>query len=297
MLTNYPANKNKKKAYRDMSIDDLMKMQVPDNDKLSITSINKNLEKASSFLKWLRANSSYVTEELWHPLSKRPKNVVPEDEQRDEFSEDDLVKLFQSKEYTKGLHSCPSRYWVPLLGLFTGARENELCQLYKSDVSQDDETKIWFIDINQNSPDKKLKKASHKRVVPIHPQLVKLGFIEFATNIKTERLFNELAHRRDGYASAFSKWFNRTYRGEKNCNVGNKDGEKKNFHSFRHTFINQLEKKGVPQPQIARLVGQQPSDGSVTSIRYGKKNSPKENQKIINKISYPIDFSIIKRWC
>ena len=113
----------------------------------------------------------------------------------------------------------------------------------------------------------------------------------------TSRLFEELTLRTNGYADGFSKWFNRVYRSEKQCDVGNALGEKKNFHSIRHTVINLLEKKGTPQPQIARLVGQLPSDSSVTTRRYGKKNRPKENQKIINKISYPIDFSIIKRWC
>ena len=291
-----PSNRRKIKAYREKSIPELMQMEIPETDRLSTQSINKNLEKASSFLKWCKVNSSFVTQELWHPLSRRVKKDVPDDEQRDAFNGEDLQKLFLSEQYINGKHKQPSHYWIPLLALFTGARLNELCQLYKTDVYQDEESKIWVIDINEKSPDKKLKRNTHCRIVPIHPTLIKLGFIKFVESVKSQRLFNELKRKRDGYQDAFSKWFNRTYRSKKHCNVGNELGERKNFHSFRHTFINQLEKKQVPQPQIARLVGQTPSDGSVTTLRYGKKNDIESNCKIIKKLEFQINFDSIAKW-
>ena len=67
-------------------------------------SINKNLEKASSFFKWCRANITSVTEELWHPLNRRVKDLVPANEDRDTFTVDELKRLFESKEYVKGSH-------------------------------------------------------------------------------------------------------------------------------------------------------------------------------------------------
>ena len=291
-----PSNRKKKEAYRDKTIPELLQMEIPETDRLSPQSINKNLEKASSFLKWCKANSSFVTLELWHPLSRRVKNDVPDDEQRETFNTEELQRLFLSEQYTRRKHKKPSHYWIPLLALFTGARLNELCQLYKSDVYQDQESQIWVLDINEKSQDKKLKSNNHSRIVPIHPLLIKLGFIKFVESVKTERLFNELKMKRGGYHDALSKWFNRTYRSRKHCNVGNEPGEKKNFHSFRHTFINHLEKKQVPQPQIARLVGQAPSDGSVTTLRYGKKNDIKDNYKIIRKVEFLVDFGKIEKW-
>ena len=291
-----PSNRKKKPAYRDLTIDQLSKMEIPEKDLLSVTSANKNLEKASSFFKWSKANSTFVTEELWHPLVRRIKNEVPEDEQRDEFSTEDLNKLFLSTQYVNGTHEKPSHYWIPLIGLFTGARQNEICQLHKSDIYRDEDSGLWVIDINDKTPDKKLKKRSHGRIVPIHPIIINLGFVEFVKQSQGDRVFMELTLKRDGYQDLFSKWFNRTYRSQRYCNVGNRAGEKKNFHSFRHTMINHLEKKGIPQPQVARLVGQLPSDGSVTTRRYGKKNSVEENQKIIETIDFPIDFSQVRKW-
>ena len=39
--------------------------------------------------------------------------------------------------------------------------------------------KIWCIDINRNTNDKKLKNASSEKVIPIHPKLIELGFLNF----------------------------------------------------------------------------------------------------------------------
>ena len=296
VVSKFPSNKNKKVHYRDLSAKAFLSARVPEDEKLSATSISKYYQRISSFLKWAKLNSSHIDQELWHPLDKRPKHLIPDDEQRQEFDDDDVRRLLLSTQYTSGTHKCPSHYWVPLLAVFTGARANELCQLHKTDVYPDLDSGIWVLDINQNTYDKKLKRPHHKRLIPIHSTLQKLGFIEFVKQSHTLRLFEELTLRTNGYADGFSKWFNRSYRSEKQCNVGNGSNERKNFHSFRHTVINQLEKRGIPQPQIARLVGQQPSDGTVTSIRYGKKNSVEENLKIIEQLSYSVEFKKIKKW-
>jgi len=46
-----------------------------------------------------------------------------------------------------------------------------------NDIKQID--KIWFIDINRYMNDKELKNASSERVIPIHPKLNELSFLEF----------------------------------------------------------------------------------------------------------------------
>jgi integrase len=62
------------------------------------------------------------------------------DKQRDAFSVDDLDNLFVKSRYfgqdkwDKAKH--PHFFWIPLLGLYTGAREEELGQLYVDDVKQ-----------------------------------------------------------------------------------------------------------------------------------------------------------------
>ena len=98
---------------------------------------------------------------------------------------------------------------MPLLGLYTGARLNELCQLYVNDIRQID--KIWCIDINRNTNDKKLKNASSERIIPIHPKLIELRFLEFVKEQKSnqsQRLFSHLKLGSDGYIKYVSRFFN-----------------------------------------------------------------------------------------
>jgi integrase len=293
LVYKYPANKNKKAAYKDLSVEEILSFDIPDEDIISDETIGNHFTKIRSFISWCEDNSSFMPPDLKKPISSSPKNTTPDDEQRDAFSDEDLMNLFESKEYIQGIHSSPSRFWIPLLGLFTGARENELCQLYKSDVYQDVASGVWAIDINENKEDKKLKKSSHKRIVPIHKKLIDLGFIEFTESVQAERLFEDLPYLRDGYGDKFSKWFNRTYR--KRCNVGQLLDEKKNFHSFRHTVITQLRNvHNIDKSVTAKLVGQQPSDQNETD-RYTKKLSIVENHKIINKLKFNVDFNKIRK--
>ena len=296
LIYKYPANKNKKPAYKDLSVEEILVTAIPDEDKLSNITIGNYFTKIKSFLNWCEDNSSFIYPDLKKPISNSPKNTTPEDEQREAFSDEDLKRLFESKDYIQGIHSTPSHFWIPLLGLFTGARENELCQLYKSDVYQDNESAVWVIDINQSNADKKLKRANHKRIVPIHNQLIKIGFIDFIESVKTERLFDDLPFKRGGYGDNFSKWFNRTYRNKNNCNVGQLLEEKKDFHSFRHTVISQwMNTHHITSPIIAKLVGQISEDKSEAAIRYTKKQSILENHKIINKLKFNVDFNKIRK--
>jgi integrase len=52
----------------------------------------------------------------------------------------------------------PYRKWIALLGLYTGARANEICQLYADDVQQVD--RVWCLNIRDNRPDQKLRRPT-----------------------------------------------------------------------------------------------------------------------------------------
>ena len=64
-------------------------------------------------------------------------------------------------------------YWIPLIGLFTGMRINEICQLRIDDVYKDGKNYVFNI---VESKDTQLKSNSSERIIPVHPHLIKLGF-------------------------------------------------------------------------------------------------------------------------
>jgi integrase len=57
-------------------------------------------------------------------------------EERDIFTNEELTALFHSKEYTEDTFDMPWKFWLPLLGLYTGCRIEELCQLNITDIKK-----------------------------------------------------------------------------------------------------------------------------------------------------------------
>jgi integrase len=199
----------------------------------------------------------------------------------------DLKKLFvKSKEYGqdkwgRSVHS--HFFWIPLIALFSGCRLEEICQLYIEDVQKLED--VWCLDINEDKPDKSVKKGE-RRIVPLHPFIcVELNFIEYVKSLKDQegRVFPELKRINDRYGHSYGQWFGRFKK--RNGIIG-----KKTFHSFRHTVITTLLEKDIPDHQISQLVGHITS-GQTTS-RYGKRFKPKVLfDKTIKKLNYDIDLS------
>ena len=162
-----------------------------------------------------------------------------------------------------------------MLGLYTGARLNELCQLHLSDVKPVDGVLVFDIndrDDHEAHP-KRLKNPASERLIPIHSRLIKLGFLDFLNRQKDAnniRVFPELKwNEAEGYGRNVGRWFNEQYLRRV---AGIKD-KKKSFHSFRHTVANHLKQKGVAESYIGELLGHSP--GSITMGRYGKVFQPR----------------------
>ena len=286
-LFKIPSNRHKKSLYKGKTINQLNEMIIPTEDLLSKTSIGNHFVKVTSFLSWLLEND-LTTHNLSSPLRRVIKKDRKESELRSSFSDSDLITLFNNDYYIEGNHRNNSQFWIPILGLFTGARLNELCQLDRSDIVEIDG--VWCIDIN-NKNDKKLKNLSSIRVIPIHSILLnELSFLEFVKSETTVKSFPELSKSRDGYGRSFSKWFNRTYR--KNINIGQGE-ERKDFHSFRHTFANFFKQQtDVQEYRISEIMGHK-GLSNITYTRYGKESSIESKKILIELIEYPsLKFSL-----
>lgn len=284
-LMRLPANIRKTPAYRDKSIDEILQLDVAET--MSTTTINKYLDRASALFRWAVRNS-YMdrnpAEALQLSDSRRP------DEARDPFDDEDLLKIFHSREYLEDKHRHSYCYWVPILALFTGMRLNEICQLHLSDIYQSEDG-TYVIHVNEED-EKGLKNKSSVRIVPIHDFLLQeLNLLSYVEKLKSEsqtRLFPELRQRRDSYGQTVTKWFAR-YR--ERCGIA-AEKYRKTFHSFRHTVAKRLREANVPDSQIAQLVGHE--EGSETS-RYGKRQSPRLlKERAVDQLSYGIDLSHLK---
>jgi len=258
---------------------------------MSTTTLNKQLDRASSLFKWAVRNG-YMdrnpAEGLQLPSSKRA------DEYRAAFDSDDLKRLFHSREYFEDTHKHSYRFWLPIIALFTGMRLNEICQLYLEDIYADDDG-VFVFDIRERKGVTNTKTSSSERLVPLHDFLrVDLNLPGYVAKLRSEgqtRLFPELPKRRDGYGQAASRWFSR-YR--EHCGIVEGPGGKKDFHSFRHTVSNKLKQTNAEHFPTQELLGH--STGSITFGRYGKRYSPKLlKEQVVDRLAYEIDLSHLKR--
>ncbi|MBL1258618.1 DUF6538 domain-containing protein [Methylocystis sp. Sn-Cys] len=88
-------------------------------------------------------------------------------------------------------HMVQAKRWIPWLCAFTGARVAEIAQIRKEDVRREGE---WFF--LRITPEAGSTKTGEFRDVPLHPQLVELGFISFVDATSHGPIFYSLSKRR-----------------------------------------------------------------------------------------------------
>jgi hypothetical protein len=122
------------------------------------------------------------------------------------------------------------RFWVPLIAMLNGWRQDEICQMQAGEVvkiGNNWSVKVMFKKNNDN----------FHRVLPLHPLLVEFGLPEYATKMakKHIQLFPNLKESaNESFANAFEHWyslFNRKYI---------TSDSKKVFHSLRHLIRTDL---------------------------------------------------------
>ena len=201
------------------------------------------------------------------------------------FSKDELDIIFKSSIYTQGdrpkAGAGEASFWIPLLALWTGARLEELGQLHIADIQE--EAGIKYIHITNDGGNKNVKTSSSKRKIPIHPELIKCGFMSYVSNIKQAghpRLFPLIKSPDDRQKTAmFSKWFGRHLRETLQI----KD-TRKVFHSFRHGFKDACRLSGVLSEHHDRLTGH--SNGSIGDSYGGEYYPIKPLNEAIQKLNY-----------
>lgn len=274
---------------------------------MAATTAEGYLRRLSEMFNWA-VKSDYMPKNPAQAAAPKRKTTRDQDE-RDAFSADDLARIFGASWYRTGRGERtkngtfrtfrPHYYWLPLLGLYTGARINELSQLYLTDVRQTPGG-AWFLDFNLEganklaadddgvADDKSLKTANSERSVPLHSALLELGFIEYCRALRDagqDRLFPELRYDRvKGYGKAATSWFNERYLGR---TLKMERNGRKVFHSFRHTFVTALFDLDIPDATVSQLSGHA-QEGGMAAIRYRKDQNADKLKPHVERLSFPL---------
>jgi integrase len=172
------------------------------------------------------------------------------------FSDGDLILLFHSPAYQQNAFKKPSHYWLPMLGLYTGARLEELAGLHLSAFTTVDD--VPAITLSDEEVTDGGKNEYAPRQVPIHAELLKVGLLEYVQRLLVEghvRLFPDLGQAaRDGFGKRATTDFTE-YR--RSVGVGKDKGERsrKVFHSFRSTLAGKFYQYGIDGDLSRRLTG------------------------------------------
>ncbi len=263
---------------------------------------DKNINKLMNFVSamWMWAMKQY-DEVQTSPLSGLKIEISQKArDDRDPFSMAQLALIFSAPIFT----GCESerqwmksgevsmthsgRYWVPLISLFSGARLGEIVQLRTSDVRK--EQGILHFTLHDEEEDQRVKNANSRRRIPVHHQLIRLGFGELLEKRQREgeaRLFPDLQMGNDGYySSPFSKYFGRF------LSAARAKTAKTTFHSFRHNFEDACRDAGVPSDVMNALQGHG-EDGM--AARYGRGHVLRTLDKWLQEVDYPeLDLSHLR---
>ncbi|WP_224982706.1 site-specific integrase [Geomonas agri] len=261
--------------YRGKSVKEVIASNTGEG--MSPKTVNKHIARIGSLLKYC------------HEQEMIPRNPATglqlvlkqrADEERSAYTLTDIRNIVGNLPVD---HETPERYWIPLIGLYSGLRLNEICQLHIEDVVKVDD--YWCFDINDTG-DKRLKNAASARLIPIHPKLIELGLIDYYETMKAAkkpRLWMNLdLIRLHGYTNGIGKWYARYNR---DCVT---EDPKKVFHSMRHTVADVLKQKGISEAAIAEILGH--AHATITSGRYGKRYQPKVLLDALMQLDYGVDI-------
>ena len=286
--TKLPPNRKKSPKYRDLSIQQLVEKNLSDKETQTPQNINKRLTKLSVFANWGVRQGLLFS----NPFSGMKFSVKKQPHRRKPFTAEDLRIILDPETYHKWTinfrHSfMPNRsthqlpyYWIFLLGIFSGMRTNEMCQLRLIDIKKVEN--IWFMFV-EDSEETRVKTENAIRKVPVHPQLIDMGFIDYVSKLKRskkDRVFWELKEDRDGFASHVSRHFNERFLPA----VGIWEKYTKVLYCTRHTFINKLYTERVDENVIKTLVGH---EKGFTMKQYGGDPfTPEVLREEISKVNY-----------
>lgn len=225
-----------------------------DYEKLSNNVIHKYIIRVNQYLDYMYKLDYIVKQDFKIP------NIDPTGKKRQNYTNEEIQKISDLlKNDTK------ENQFITSIATYQGMRLKEITQLKKEDVLKIDD--IHCISININD-DKTTKTDASIRTIPIHPKLIKLGFLEFV-NSKNDNLF-DIDNR------SFSTYFRKTYK--------NLINENKTFYCLRHNFIDTLTQNNQKIEHIKAFVGHAQNDK--TTFGYTNPLNVKLLSELLKFINY-----------
>lgn len=255
--------------------------------------VRRHMGNLSSFCTWAERNDFMAA----NPV----RGLMPKKEdtnRRKSFTDEELKKLFSAPLFTGcekatwrgfdlsgNVHVRDHRYWIPYVMALSGARPGEVAQLHVENVRE--QHGMWTMHITtEGEGNKRVKTKGSMRVVPIHSELIRLGFVKHCQKMAQaghKQIFPELKIPKSGQVAPqmgreFGRYLER---------LGIKSGPDIVLYSLRHGFVDRARLAGFLDAEIGLVIGH----GQATMTgRYGveQQGTLKRRAEIVEAVRYTL---------
>ena len=220
----------------------------------------------------------YLSRDPFEQITIKNRKPTP----RTRWQSHELKRLFTSEKFRQpSTGSQQEDYWIPLLLLHSGARPSEICQLRCQDVVS--VQGVMCLRISNEGEGQSVKTANAIRHVPLHSRLLALGWMRYVQRRRKQgqtQLFDCKPTGKYGeWSKNFEQRFNRYLH-----QLGFAAGQRPTAYSFRHTVIDELKRREVPEYVTAELVGQ--SRKGITYGHYGKAAPVSQLKQVVEMLDF-----------
>jgi len=152
---------------------------------------------------------------------------------------------------------------------------------------------VWYMSMTDEKDGNSLKTQASRRRVPIHSELIRIGFLQFVDRQKLQcgptRLFPTLKPNKYGNLAWYPvKRFNEQF-----LPTAMKLEERQSLYSLRHNVRDALRRAKAPAETLLAVAGWSPS-GKAVSDNYGDPSNPDHHAEYVEKIDYAgLDLSFL----
>lgn len=211
---------------------------------LTGTTINRHLTQLGELIAYAASRGVQPPAPI-SLTSLRARKKTRDRDDRDAFTPDDLSSIFRHPVWTgcegerrrRATGDCvihDGLYWAPLLAHYGLMRREEVCGLMQDDVVLNAD--VPYFDLRPNKY-RSLKNPQSKRKVPIHPELLRLGLVDYIKAVASlgyDLLFPDLLPATEGTA-LLGDQLQDDWLKVLTTAVPVAGSKKKTFHSFRHS--------------------------------------------------------------
>ncbi|MCL1059662.1 tyrosine-type recombinase/integrase [Shewanella gelidimarina] len=230
------------------------KRQIPDEDLISSKSVKEAFKDYQSLFSTFLVNNEFI-------LDASPTTGLKITSQSRSYAPFSLEQMNSIVSYWRGQQDTDYK-WIILLAAYTGARRGDIFNLKLSSIKFDDSCNRHYLFIEEGKTD------AARRKIPIHQELVNMGFLTFleqksaghSLEFKLFRAFKTDCYITTRFAASLESLSIDKLSDEK---------RRRSFHSLRHAMITESMKYNEMH-LVQRVVGHELSEAGITKKYTGE---------------------------